>query len=256
MVSIASGQGYFKFLYKHTKCNIHNREGGGKENKKYGLRLAPSARREKFVTLLCSFLCICELSQACIRAKFQHYYSRWPNRPLGPQVLAVAFFWPLASPNFCRLLSHPDCPVLFTAFFCQLRFSACLLLFCLGPCLPSSSSGLVGDLTRKPFVWVSPQNRQRNPMTGTHPHHTPTTNAQNRDTVFGKLSNNASREQGLNKLSHSRKLNWKLIYFLGQDIWSVLLQKKSRYFVGIHSALNKAQKVSQNRFNVRAPRSK
>ena len=33
----------------HTKHNIHNREGGRKENK-YELGLSPSARREKFVT--------------------------------------------------------------------------------------------------------------------------------------------------------------------------------------------------------------
>ena len=45
-----------------------------------------------------------------------------------------------------------------------------LLLTALGPSLPSSSSGLVGNLARKPFVWVSCQNRQRNPLTGTHPH--------------------------------------------------------------------------------------
>ena len=82
------------FLYKH---NIHNREGGRKENK-HGFGLAPSTRSEKFVTLLRSFLCICELSRACIRVKFPKSHSerrlilsRWPTRPLGPQVLAVAF---------------------------------------------------------------------------------------------------------------------------------------------------------------------
>ena len=45
-----------------------------------------------------------------------------------------------------------------------------LLLTALGPCLSSSSSGLVGNLVHKPFVWVSRQSRQRNPLTGTHPH--------------------------------------------------------------------------------------
>ena len=41
----------------------------------------------------------------------------------------------------------------------------------LGPCLSSSSSGLVRNLMHKPFVWVTRQNRQRNPLTGaqTHP---------------------------------------------------------------------------------------
>ena len=38
------------------------------------------------------------------------------------------------------------------------------------PCLPSSSSVLVGNLANKLFVWVSRQNRLRNPLIGTHPH--------------------------------------------------------------------------------------
>ena len=40
------------------------------------------------------------------------------------------------------------------------------LLTVLGPCLSSSSSGLVGNV----FVWVSRQNTQKNPLTGAHPH--------------------------------------------------------------------------------------
>ena len=45
-----------------------------------------------------------------------------------------------------------------------------LLLTVLVPCLSSSSFGLVGNLARKPFAWVSRVNRRRNPLTGTHPH--------------------------------------------------------------------------------------
>ena len=44
------------------------------------------------------------------------------------------------------------------------------LFTALGSCISSSSSGLVGNLTRKPFVWVSRQNRRRNPLTGDHSH--------------------------------------------------------------------------------------
>ena len=40
----------------------------------------------------------------------------------------------------------------------------------LGPSLSSSSSGLVGNLGRRLFVWALHQNRQRNPLTGAHPH--------------------------------------------------------------------------------------
>ena len=46
------------------------------------------------------------------------------------------------------------------------------LFTALGPCLSSSSFSLVGNLVRKPFVLVSRQSRQKNPLTGTdlHPH--------------------------------------------------------------------------------------
>ena len=56
-----------------------------------------------------------------------------------------------------------NCLLLFTSVDWSLLFSA------LGPCLPSYSSGLVGDLARNPIVWVSCQNRRIN-LTSTHPH--------------------------------------------------------------------------------------
>ena len=131
----------------------HTQPRGWKKRRtnKHGLGLVPSARREKFVTLLCSFLCICGLSQTCIRAKFPQSHqergitlSRWPIHPLSPQAQAPALFF--------------DCPLLSTAFFCSLP---------LRPSLPSSSSVLVSNLARTLFVWVSRQNRQRDPLTGT-----------------------------------------------------------------------------------------
>ena len=83
---------------------------------KHGLGLAQSARKEKFVTLFCCFLCICGLSRACIRAKFPHsqqerwhILAHWPPRPLGPQVfaprLAVSFLWLLLTALSCWLPS-------------------------------------------------------------------------------------------------------------------------------------------------------
>ena len=123
--------------------------------KRYG---QPRARREKFVTLLCSFLYICGLARTCIRAKFPQSHqerwlilSRWPTRRLSPQALAHALF--------CRLPCSVDWFLLF-----------CSVLSCSGTfCLPSSSSDLTDNHVRKPFVWVSRQNRQRDPLTGTHP---------------------------------------------------------------------------------------
>ena len=44
------------------------------------------------------------------------------------------------------------------------------LLTALGPSFSSSSSSLVGNLARKLFVLISRQNKQRNTLTGAHPH--------------------------------------------------------------------------------------
>ena len=103
----------------------HTQPRGWKKRRtnNHGHGLAPSARREKFVTILRSCLCICGLARACIRAKFPQSHqarwlilSRWPTRFISPQVLAVAFLWPSAIPNFCWLLSLADCPIL---LFCS-----------------------------------------------------------------------------------------------------------------------------------------
>ena len=59
-----------------------------------------------------------------------------------------------------HLLSPVDCPVL----SCSLLSSS----LDSGTFLPSSSSDLVGNLPRNPFVWVLRQNRLREPLTGTH----------------------------------------------------------------------------------------
>ena len=105
-------------LQTHKTQHTYSRGWKKRRTNNHGLGLTPSPRRESFLPLLCSFLCICELSRACIRAKCpQHHRERWlilsgwPTRPLGLHVLAVAFLWPSAHPDFCRLL---------TALFCFL----------------------------------------------------------------------------------------------------------------------------------------
>ena len=143
-----------------------------KRTNKHGLGLAPSAKREKFMTFLCSFLCICEISRACIRAKFPQSHqerwlilSSWPTWPLAPHVLAVTFHWPSASPDFCRLLFPADCPVLSTALVCS-------ALFC---CLSSSvffqsrgrsraqalCVGLEPKQTKRSSYWHTPTHPQK-----------------------------------------------------------------------------------------------
>ena len=116
-----SDQEYFTFLYGHTKHNMHNRGGGRKENK-HGLGLALSARREKFVTLLCSSSSICRLSRVCIRAKFlqSHKGMLTPLLTLANLVSqstgsSSRLSRPSASPDFCRLPSFLDRSVLSTS---------------------------------------------------------------------------------------------------------------------------------------------
>ena len=97
MVFLISGLGYFTFL--KPKHKIHNRVGGRKEEQNHGLGLAPSAIREKSVTL-CAFY-------------------------VGQQVLVVVFLTSVDWSPFCpalisRLTPSLDCNLILTALSCQL----------------------------------------------------------------------------------------------------------------------------------------
>ena len=163
MVSLISDQGYFTSLFGHTKHNIHNWEGGRKEDKQTWTRVSSKLKKGEVCN---TFLAFSELSRACIQAKLPQGHqecwlilSRWPTRLLSPQVLATTLF--------CRL----PWSVHFSWLVCSLPWPLLLYrlppsLFCSGTFLPSFSSGLVGNLERKPFVWVSRQSRQRNLLTG------------------------------------------------------------------------------------------
>ena len=152
--------GAFHMLYKHTTQHTQLRVEERRTNK-HGLGFAHSVRREKFLALywhsglLCSHERVLEQNphtatwnaDSFSRA---HRPGLWVHRS-APRS-AAAFLWPLPFQD-CR--------------------NSYLLLTALGPCLSSSSSGLVRNLTREPFVWVSHQSRQRNRLTGTHPHPRP-----------------------------------------------------------------------------------
>ena len=155
-------QGHYTFLYGHAK---HNQEVGGKEQtNKHGLGSAPSARRGMSMWHFC----------AALRA-FAGYRGR---------VLARNFHkatWNADSSLDCpaAIFSLPppaDCVLLWTAISSRLFPSALLCQLPLsvfsGTFLPSSTSGLAGDLALRPFVWVSLQSRQRDSLTGAQ--HTPT----------------------------------------------------------------------------------
>ena len=175
---LISDQGHYTFLYRYAK---HNREGGGKEQtNKYGLGLAPSARKGESVTL-CSSPCICRLSRACIlRETSTKPLTQQRSSRVGQPGLCGSTGLLSRLSDFCWLSSLP-CFYLLTASFCWLCHSLdCYLkltvLFFLAlstafsvfsrTFLPSSTSGLAGDLALRPFVWVSRQNRQRDRLSG------------------------------------------------------------------------------------------
>ena len=133
----------------------------GEKKNNSGLELAPNPRREKFVTL--------SWHSVLLWTNVSVYTSETPTKSQGmlthPLTLANpasestgssnCLSQPSASPDFCRLAR-------------SVHFS--WLSFYSETFLPSSSSSLVGDLMRKPIAWVLRQNRQRDPLTGTHTH--------------------------------------------------------------------------------------
>ena len=97
------------------------------------------------------------------------YSSKIPTKP--PGTLTHPFRGAIPAPGPTHTSSRPpltsvDCPVLSTSLD---RFVLSTSVDS-GTFLPSSSSGLVRNLARKPFMWVSRQNRRRNLLKGTYPH--------------------------------------------------------------------------------------
>ena len=125
------------------------------------LGLAPSTRREKFVTLLCSFLCICRISRASIRAKFPHCHQECCLILLLLANPAIGSSGPCShlslTVGFPRLLS--------TAISCLLPSSVQLWdltsLFLFRSLRRSRAQALCVGLR---------QNKQRSLLTATHPH--------------------------------------------------------------------------------------
>ena len=116
-----------------------------KRTNKHGLGLAPSTRREKFVQLSVHLQAIASM-----------YSSETPTKSPGILTHLLTLSNPASqftgsSSRLSRLSASPVLSPLDSRTF-----------------LPSSSSGLVGNLTHKPFVWVSRQNRQRNLLNAQH----------------------------------------------------------------------------------------
>ena len=162
----------FRLGALHISLQIRKTQPSGwrKRTNEYGLGSAPSARRGKSMWHFCAALhAIAGARGLVFCAKLPQ--SHWPcwlllalinPASVGQQVLAVVFLTSVDS-LFCptSIFSLPpsaDCVLLGTAissrqfssaFLCQLILSVFSLTF-----LSSSTSGLVGDLARRPFLWA------------------------------------------------------------------------------------------------------
>ena len=147
----------------HISLRPHKIQPGGweKKNKRTNTDLGQlqAQEREVCVTILCSFLCICRLSRACILRETS-------TKPRG--MLTHLWLCSLTA-SFCRpssLVSYLKptvllCPALSTDSLCLLWDLPSLLHFrSHGRSHPQS------------FVWVSRQNRQRDHLSGTNTNET------------------------------------------------------------------------------------
>ena len=147
-------QGYHTFLYGHKK---YNRGSERKRTNERTIWTSVSSKRKKgsFVTL--HSLCICRLTLACIlRETFTSYLEcqlMFDRLPHCLWTLSHADMSPLLSVVDCLSASlFANCPLWVPLPTHPLWVPLPTLLVSLGPHFPLTS-GLVGDLESKPFVW-------------------------------------------------------------------------------------------------------
>ena len=139
----------FRLGASHISLQTHKTQPRGWKkitNEQIRTWVSSKRKRREFVTLLCSSPCICR------RAFADVHLRETSTKPLGMLtcLLTALFCRPVSSAPLCWLSS--------SALLCQLTLSVFS-----GTFLPSSTSCLVGDLALRPFVWVSRQNRKRDP---------------------------------------------------------------------------------------------
>ena len=143
-------------LWTH-KTQLRGWKKGTKEQTRTAI--SSKCKRREFVTLLCSSPCICMLSRACILRETSTK-PLWTLTHFSTALLPSSHCLLLRTVSFSGQRSQADCSLLPS-------FVNSLSVFS-GTFLPSSTSGLMGDLTLRPFVWVLHQNGQRDPEW--HPH--------------------------------------------------------------------------------------
>ena len=122
MVSLISSQGYFTFLYKPTKHNIHNREGGGKENKQTQTWVGSKRTKREVYDPFLAF-CASVSDRDRVFERNSHKVTRNADSSSHVGQPRLWFHRSEQSP-----FSPADWPVLLTAFFCF-----CFLLYIASP---------------------------------------------------------------------------------------------------------------------------
>ena len=155
VVSLISGQGHFTCLTNIQDITYITE--WEKKNKQHGFGLALSVKRENSFSLLWQSVAI----ESEYPMKVPHsYQERW-------LILSRWLIWLLSS----QVPTPPSAAAsLWPSLFLIIANS--YLLTALWPCLFSSSSSLVGNLARKPFVWPSRQNKEILWLALTHIHKT------------------------------------------------------------------------------------
>ena len=155
--SLISGRGHFTCF---TNTQHDTTEDGRKKNKPARTWVCSKRKKREVLALFCGFLCICGYCE-CVSERNSHTAAR--NAGSSSRV-----GWPGFWVHWSQFLLQQ--PPLSDYRLSPTVANSSLLMTALGPCLSSSSSSLVGNLARKPSVWVSRQSKQKNPLTGDHPH--------------------------------------------------------------------------------------
>ena len=160
VVSLISNQGYYTFLYRHTKHNQRVKE----KNKQTWGWVSSKCKKERslwhFLCTLWANMSMCSSENSLKATSNADLSSRVGQCSLCRSTDLSSHFSDFCSSLFSAWLSFP--PDLFSpGTFCWLPSSVFSQTF-----LSSSTS----SLTHRLFVWVSCQNRLRNRLTGTHTH--------------------------------------------------------------------------------------
>ena len=148
--SLIFGPGAFHMFYKYATDITYITENRRKKNQRSRTWVSPKRKKGEVLALFWHFCASVAIASV--------YPSEFPTQLPG------TLSHPLAPATGPKSSFFSSCLSLTVAFPWLTLTPMCLLPWDL------AFPRLVGNLVLKPFVWVSRQNRQRNLLTGAHPH--------------------------------------------------------------------------------------